>query len=191
MYKEAVRDWSQADSITMEQYLYVRNGLKNNNINAGVSPHELKCFGINKIKKGWLKEYAKKSFPIEMAKAAAIEGMNVKDQTSHVKSRLRAAFFMGDFDEQMIYLMKNSSGTCKIGRSNSPKDRKKAIQTASGVRVELIACWKVKDKSSLVESELHRHFKSSRLIGEWFDGDCVSIELIEKAMKCKFERVAI
>lgn len=63
MYKEAVKDWSQENHITLEQYLYVRNGMKGNHLSAGISPHELKCFGIDRIGKGWLKCLWKEEIP--------------------------------------------------------------------------------------------------------------------------------
>lgn len=115
--------------------------------------------------------------------------MNVKDQSSRVKSRLRAAFFLGQFDEQQVYLMKSKEGNYKVGISKSPADRRKSLQTAAGTPIELVAAWRVMDKATLVEAHIHRKFKFARLLGEWFDGLHISTELVEQTLPCQFERV--
>jgi predicted GIY-YIG superfamily endonuclease len=189
MYKEAIKDWTKEDTISLEQYLYARNGMSGSKLRLAVSPHELKEFGIESMKKGWFNKHAKVLHSIAQAKKAAVVGMNIRDQSVTVKSRLRAAFFKGEHDAQMVYLIKGSNGLFKIGISKSPKERLTRLQTACGEKLELVASWSVKDKASLVEAELHAKFKSLRKLGEWFALSQQQVDRFETNFKCEFEKV--
>lgn len=65
------------------------------------------------------------------------------------------------------YIVKNpSSGLLKIGRSSSPYQRIKSLETGSGR--ELTICALIKGD---IEQCLHRRFASLRVFGEWFMDD--------------------
>lgn len=186
--KQHVKDWSKEESMNVEQYLYVRNGLKGNKLGTAVSPKELEVFGLS-MRKGWFDKSAKLEFPIATIKKAAVLCMGLKGQSEVVKSRMRLAFWMGEYDEQYLYLISDPMGMSKIGISKSPLDRLKVLQTACGHDLKLEACWKVKDKVSCVEAELHRKFNYCRLKGEWFRAEEITPDFIESNLSCEYYRV--
>jgi predicted GIY-YIG superfamily endonuclease len=187
--KETTRDWSKAEAITLEQYLFVRNGMIGCRLIIGISKREMECLAINKIYKGWFKDYAKRSYPIELIQKVAIAGMNARDQKEGVKLRLRSAFFMGDYDEKFIYLMQTENGLSKIGVSKNPESRIKSIQTGCAYKVYLVAYWKVMDRATLVEASVHKLLKKFRNQGEWFVSDQITPEYLQSLLKCKNERM--
>ena len=65
-----------------------------------------------------------------------------------------------------VYLMACSSGYYKIGRSNNPEKRLKAL-THSALGLKLVAS-KLVDDASVEEKSLHERFKDVRAGGEWF-----------------------
>lgn len=75
------------------------------------------------------------------------------------------------YDEQVLYLMKNSFGLYKIGISREPDNRRRQIQNASGVDVELIRTFRTTAPAPYMESKLHRRLDNKRCNGEWFHFD--------------------
>ena len=82
-----------------------------------------------------------------------------------------------------------SGNKIKIGISVDPVKRARSLTTASGCQVTLACIWKVKDVVKLVEKQLHKAFKKTRLEGEWFDSEGITPEYLEKYMTCPFERI--
>ena len=187
--KQHIKDWSREEFIPLEQYLFVRNGIKGSKLKTGVSKKELQIFGIE-MKKGWITKHGKDKFSIDIAKKAGAACMAIKDQDSYTKARIRMAFYMGDYDEQFIYLISNpATGMSKIGMSKSPEDRMKSLQTSCGHNLKMVAYWRVKDKASCVEADLHRKLHFCRMQGEWFRSEDITPEFIEENMTCDFYKV--
>ena len=67
-----------------------------------------------------------------------------------------------------IYVMKDNSGLIKIGRAEHPKYRLLHIKTGNPT-VELIYSSVTISNAAAVEGYCHKHLKSKRYIGEWFD----------------------
>lgn len=68
-----------------------------------------------------------------------------------------------------VYLINQSdSSLYKIGLSENPNKRRKQLQTANGVQLDLIKQFKTEFGFKL-EKSLHRHFKPKQTIGEFFD----------------------
>lgn len=74
-------------------------------------------------------------------------------------------------EDQVLYLMKNAFGLYKIGISCSPDNRRRQIQNASGVEVELISVFNTSEPAPYVETKIHRLLDSQRSHGEWFHFD--------------------
>jgi len=189
MLKMIVRDWSKEQSITLEQYMYVRNGAdKNGNAIIALSDKEHTIFSVPKVS-GWRKKVKGVLFSIEKAKSAAKAGMGMRDASSLMKHRLRTAFFIGDYDKKFIYLISNGAGMTKIGMSIDPLKRMQSLSTSCGHKLTMEAFWKVKDSASGVEARLHKEFNYARLEGEWFQEEQICPNEIEKLMGCAFERI--
>lgn len=190
MKERTVKDWSKETKITLEQYMYIRNGMKRSatNIISSLTDEEFIIFGIEK-KKGWAKKYAKVPFPVEKAKSAAKAAIRFEGMTKENKSALRRSFFTGDYDKKFLYLIENSVGMTKIGISIDPIRRVNQLSTASGYSLNLKAYWRLKDSCSTVEAKLHKEFAGSRLEGEWFRSEDICADEIEKYLACEFERV--
>lgn len=70
-----------------------------------------------------------------------------------------------------LYLMK-SNGIFKIGIGQSVENRRKALYTASGYDVEIVASWPMpSDEATIQERRWHEFFATKRLTGEWFSLD--------------------
>lgn len=92
-------------------------------------------------------------------------------------------------DDKYIYLVANEDGLVKIGRSKDPIKRVRELSTGSDSHLICVAYWKVKEKSNIIEKEIHKYFEEYRVKGEWFSFHNFSIEDIELAISCEFERV--
>lgn len=68
--------------------------------------------------------------------------------------------------KEYVYLL-SSNGNTKIGRTKNPKERKKSISKMSGSAIDNFEYFEV-EKSSKVESYLHKKYKNYRVNGEWF-----------------------
>lgn len=79
---------------------------------------------------------------------------------------------------EYVYLIENSATkSLKIGYSNNPTKRFKALQTGSSTPLKLLATIKG-DRHK--ETELHHQFKHLRLGGEWFRYDKRIIKAFKK-----------
>jgi len=96
--------------------------------------------------------------PQQMRYAASIMGEMNKLKT---KNRKKAGY---------VYLVR-AGGAVKIGKSRSPKERVKGLQTGNHDKVILCATFECETsaKATIFERRLHKRFKASRLRGEWFD----------------------
>jgi hypothetical protein len=59
-----------------------------------------------------------------------------------------------------------STGFLKIGKSRTPKARMKNMQTGCPSKLQMVWSW-----PEDIERELHSHFESRKVRGEWFDVD--------------------
>lgn len=67
-----------------------------------------------------------------------------------------------------LYLMR-SNGLLKIGVGQSVQSRRKALTTASGYPVELVASWPMPSEAAFEwEAYWHTQFTDVRMAGEWF-----------------------
>jgi hypothetical protein len=68
-------------------------------------------------------------------------------------------------DAKRLYIARRPDGALKIGISDNPNRRVKALSSAAGVRIELLA-----DVvgGEVLEAALHRKFAAHRILGEWF-----------------------
>ena len=73
-------------------------------------------------------------------------------------------------EKQKLYLMQNSAQLSKIGIAINPIRRRRQLETASGLKIEIIRCWSPAEAASAytIEQYLHSHFARRRLEGEWF-----------------------
>ncbi len=67
--------------------------------------------------------------------------------------------------EWVYFIRRGEDGPIKIGWSRSPVGRMAQLQTGQEVQLHLLA---MAPGGSREESELHRRFASSRMVGEWF-----------------------
>lgn len=149
--------------MTLDEYLVYRNGTSANGKPITVlSNYEKMELGITH-QKGWHKKHKDDVIPEHLIGKlfAWVEAYkNSKkfreQQPEHFKHK------------QKVYLMLNEIGNYKIGISNDPKYRKNALETASGIKITIVAYWGVEDKAINIEKKLHKHFKQYRKLGEWF-----------------------
>lgn len=89
----------------------------------------------------------------------------------------------------IIYLIKNSEGFYKIGRTkNNAMDRLKQLQTGSSSELKLVkAC--NSEAGSKVESILHNRYKGYNVQGEWFDLPEKEVDTFEKNVSTITEMV--
>ena len=69
-------------------------------------------------------------------------------------------------DDKALYVLKNEIGRIKIGVSSNMTIRTKAIEAASGMRIEVI---RIIENGYYLERKLHSFFKDKRHLGEWFN----------------------
>lgn len=67
-----------------------------------------------------------------------------------------------------VYLIENSNGYVKIGRSINPKTRIASILTQGNISAKNIFISPSHDLFYEVERTLHRIYENNRLLGEWF-----------------------
>jgi predicted GIY-YIG superfamily endonuclease len=106
-------------------------------------------------------------------------------------------------EKQKLYLMKNDFGLYKIGISKEPTRRVAEIRNSSGIGVEILHVWEVKDDAATIERRLHQRYREHRKYGEWFSfvpvrdlETCLAkwrLQTIEKRMieLCKVVEVAV
>lgn len=77
--------------------------------------------------------------------------------------------------EPSIYIMHDlNTNYCKIGYSKNPQYREKTLQSEKPT-IKLLFSYK---GNRVDEAFLHKHFKSKRIRGEWFNLDTVDIQSI-------------
>ena len=89
-----------------------------------------------------------------------------------------------------VYFIQAENGPIKIGMSDCPIIRLKALKTGSPVPLKLIkqiSC--TTKKSKLLEKALHVKFKNCRLHGEWFHPTDELLKYIERVPKVKLGTV--
>ena len=82
------------------------------------------------------------------------------------------------FKNKNLYIFRNEIGRIKIGISENIDQRVKAISAASGMKIEVL---RIINFNGNLEWQLHKHFKSKRYIGEWFDLDQDDIDFLLKS----------
>lgn len=64
-----------------------------------------------------------------------------------------------------LYVMQAADGRVKIGRSIKPEERRRALETAAGLRLHLLI---VVDGAGAREAKVHSALSAFRGVGEWF-----------------------
>lgn len=80
-----------------------------------------------------------------------------------------------------VYFISDNLGHIKIGIAKDPSERKKDLQTANPMKLQIIFLMHVNDynHARILEKELHEKFKKDRLQGEWFKEDAI-IEFLQQ-----------
>lgn len=73
-----------------------------------------------------------------------------------------------DTKDKYLYVLEFENNTVKIGITNEPQRRMKAISSASGMNITRHYFTKKIKNVIRLETELHKHFKKNRLNGEFF-----------------------
>lgn len=84
----------------------------------------------------------------------------------------------GHFEPHVVYVISAMDGDlpaspCKVGLTKHLAARLRTLQTGSAYRLEVIAAFRMPNRSyaEAVESAFHSCWAQQRLIGEWFDLD--------------------
>ena len=72
---------------------------------------------------------------------------------------------------EQIYILKRDDGLIKIGRSINAEYRVDSIASIGGFKVESTFYSAPCSNGSVIEKNMHNHFKKYRVKGEWFDVD--------------------
>jgi hypothetical protein len=81
-----------------------------------------------------------------------------------------------------LYVMQNSVGCLKIGRSAAPITRKKSIASIDLCSLELVV---VLEGQGHFEENVHHKLDEHRLTGEWFDGSDKSKKAVAEALNIR------
>lgn len=79
-----------------------------------------------------------------------------------------------------VYILKNDR-YYKIGKSRSPNERFESLQTASPHKIERVQLYKI-NAYSHHERQLHEIFRTSNVLGEWFELIQEDLNLIHQYM---------
>lgn len=71
-------------------------------------------------------------------------------------------------NEGHIYILENSQGFIKIGRSKNPKLRIRTLETQGNIEIKRTYTSEKLDDCGHFERVMHRKFKNYLLKGEWF-----------------------
>ena len=86
-------------------------------------------------------------------------------------SKVVAEYAKAEHGEGHVYVIDNGTGKVKIGKTNNPSSRIKAIETQSGISIIRVyvspKCFNYQE----LETKTHKEFKQSRTIGEWFESN--------------------
>ena len=81
-------------------------------------------------------------------------------------------YLYGDSNESVYLMYNNNTDLYKIGITNNINRRLSQIKTQSGCEIDLIeyfhVCIFYGLDSKSIEEELHKTYKKSRVVGEWF-----------------------
>lgn len=67
--------------------------------------------------------------------------------------------------------MRNAVGNYKIGVSVDPEQRRRNLQTASGLPIEIVGVYETELYAYGCENQAHQFYREYRLLGEWFSFD--------------------
>lgn len=87
-----------------------------------------------------------------------------------------------------IYVLLNSAGNIKIGKTTNMAQRIQSLSASNGAGESIVnyycspATW-----LSNIEKIAHEHFKYARMSGEWFDGMKVSFDEVAEYVSGLFE----
>ena len=172
-----------------KEYLQTRNI---NNTLHSISNKEADILNIYRSKSGWLNEYSNVHLDNDLLLILCKSVLSSNSIKTGVKDNIRSMLINmnSEYQPQFLYLMKNDLGVYKIGISNNPEKRAKALSNASGLNVDVVSYWRITGKADQVERFIHDKFKSERLIGEWFKFNYeFTCKDIERLIPCKYERL--
>ena len=89
-------------------------------------------------------------------------------------------------DKSYLYILRNSIGLVKIGKSVNPELRRKTIEFASGIKIEIVN--KIKD-AEWYEIKLHKYYSEYRGIGEWFNLPLKEFEWLRTLSLAELENI--
>lgn len=85
-----------------------------------------------------------------------------------------------------LYVLENSQGNIKIGKSSNIKERIKSLSNSNSGGNKLIrVAISPPTYITFLERTLHEHYHTYRLDGEWFDGHKISFEDIVEFIDTK------
>lgn len=100
-----------------------------------------------------------------------------KQSRRRVSERLRNDE-MANWRAGYVYLIQSPTGAYKIGRTSNPDDRMKTFSVKLPFEVEYVCLIPTPDMYGF-EAQLHDHFASKRVNGEWFALDTDDVEYIK------------
>lgn len=91
-----------------------------------------------------------------------------------------------DKSQFYLYVLENSQGNIKIGKSSNIKERIKSLSNSNSGGNKLIRiAISPPTYITFLEKTLHEHYHTYRLDGEWFDGHKISFEDIVEFIDTK------
>ena len=103
------------------------------------------------------------------------------------QKKIKTGFIPKDYFGAVYLIFNSLSSQYKIGiTSVSPNKRKSAIETQSGMRLDLVDWWEMDTFAPTAEAMLHTYFEKYRTIGEWFAFPEV---VREEEIRSKIERL--
>jgi hypothetical protein len=91
-----------------------------------------------------------------------------------------------DKSQFYLYVLENSQGNIKIGKSSNIKERIKSLSNSNSGGNKLIrVAISPPTYITFLERTLHEHYHTYRLDGEWFDGHKISFEDIVEFIDTK------
>jgi len=85
-----------------------------------------------------------------------------------------------------LYVAENDFGLVKIGVSKDVIARKKSLESASGVPVQIRAAHGPFGNAYELERKLHKIFAETRKVGEWFKEDPYEVCRMAKSISTQF-----
>jgi len=168
------------------EYMKIRN--TNPKRKNSLSTAEANILGVDMSIRGWMtKDINLTDDQVGRAVDFALKSKFVRQG---VKDNLRPLYMeqLDGMDSQCIYLMENELGMLKIGISNDPVKRAKALSTGSGLAINLLCYWQIANPARTTEAKLHRLFKQFKISGEWFKRGSFDKEDIESNFNFAFIR---